>query len=141
MRKFLISACGVMGMVGASLACADIAVIVSKQTPLTRLEITQVKMVFMGKIGTFPDGSKAIPVDMPKSPVRTVFYQRVAGKTQLQMATYWSRMMFTGAGMPPQQAESAAEVLARVAADARLVGYVDARNVDDSVNVVQMIAE
>lgn len=136
MNKTLISVCCAMLLGMAPLAHADIAVIVSQQSPLTAVDTDQVKMIFMGKIGSFRDGNTVVAIDQPKSLLREQFYRAVASKTPYQMASYWARMMFTGAGMPPAQADSTNDVLARVAADPSAIGYVDASQVNAKVKVV-----
>lgn len=136
MKKTLIGACFFLLLGGSPLACADIAVIVHQQSPLTSLDMHQVRAIFMGKIGSFPDGRKVVAIDLPKSGVRSQFYHAVASKTTHMMAAYWSRMMFTGAGVPPYQADSAEDVLAKVEQDINAIAYVDAAKVNSKVKVV-----
>lgn len=136
MKKLLISA-GFASLLGCSSpGWADIAVIVSQQSPLTTLDIHDVKMMFMGKIGSFPDGRKVKAIDPPKSSTREHFYRTVASKTPHQMAAYWSRMMFTGAGMPPLQAASVDDVLQQVANDRSAISYVDSAKLTPGVREV-----
>lgn len=136
MKKALIGTCLFLLLGGSPLASADIVVIVHQQSPLTSLDMHQVKAIFMGKIGSFPDGRKVVAIDLPKSGLRAKFYHAVANKTTHMMASYWSRMMFTGTGMPPYQAESADDVLAKVEQDINAIGYVDAAKVNSKVKVV-----
>lgn len=136
MKNTLIGACLFLLLSGSPPAWADIVVIVNQQSPVTALDMYQVKAIFMGKIGSFPDGRKVVAIDLPKSGLRSQFYHAVANKTTHMMASYWSRMLFTGAGMPPYQAESADDVLAKVAQDINAIGYVDAAKVTGKVKVV-----
>lgn len=118
-------------------AHADLAVIVSLSNTSPTLDAEQVGRIFLGKIGSFPDGRKAIPVDQPRdAPGRDEFYRLISRKTAVQLASYWARMSFTGRGMPPFEAESESEVLTMVAENPSTIGYVDARNVDGRVKVL-----
>lgn len=135
MKNALISA-GFLLLCASRLALADIVVIVSQQSPVTSIDMHQARLIFMGKIGSFPDGRKVVVIDQPKSLLHDQFYLAVASKTSYQMASYWSRMMFTGAAMLPIQAATSEEVLRKVANDINAVGYVDSSVLNDKVKAV-----
>ena len=89
----------------------------------------------MGK--SYPDGGTIIAINqLEGSPVRAAFDESVLGKSSSQIKSYWSKLMFTGKGTPPQEVQSDAEVKQLVAANPSIIGYVDASLVDDSVKVL-----
>ena len=124
-------------MVMLNIAHADVVVVVSKDNPVSELTQQQVERIFLGKLMQFPDGRSAIPLDMPhNAPVRDDFYERTTGKTDGQVRSYWSRLIFTGGGVPPKMAMSSADMLRLVADNPNTVGYVAAGEINDAVKVV-----
>jgi len=64
------------------------------------------------------------------------FYADVTSKNEAQLKSYWSGLVFTGKGQPlPAEAGDSA-VVAKVAAEADAIGYVDSAAVNDSVKVL-----
>ena len=120
-----------------AMAHAEIAVIVSASNGNSALDKDIIERIFLGKTASFPDGSQAIPVDQNEgNAAREAFNDKVLGKSSSQLKAYWSRLIFTGKGTPPKESGSDADVVALVAKNPNLVGYVDAAAVDGSVKVV-----
>mgnify|MGYP000869478817 CR=1 FL=1 len=123
-------------VLSSSLIQADMVVIVSIKNPVSALRIDQVEQLFLGKFNTFPDGSQAIALDLPKGLTRDTFYQRIAGRNNSQMKAYWSKIVFSGSGQPPKEATSAQDMVNQVAKSANLIGYVDKASINTSVKIV-----
>ena len=112
--------------------------VVSAKNPPTTLSKNQLVDIFLGKSSHFPDGRVAVPLDQPEgSAVREDFYLQFAGKTPAQLHAHWSRIIFTGRGHPPREVVDGAEVKKRLLEDPNAIGYIDSRQVDASVRVVQ----
>lgn len=126
---------------GSGAAFADMAVIVNRHAPFNVLKREQVALLFMKKtsaVGPF----SLTPLDLPKdSDVRRRFYQQVANRTPDYMLAYWSRLLFTGRGAPPEQVSNDEEMLLRVAREPALIGYLDASKVTDKIKIVLLIKE
>jgi len=60
----------------------------------------------------------------------------VAKKSQSQFTAYWAKLMFTGKGVPPKVVDTEADMVALVAKNPSIIGYVDAANVTADVRVV-----
>ncbi|GAA5173899.1 hypothetical protein GCM10025771_02260 [Niveibacterium umoris] len=76
------------------------------------------------------------PIDLPESdPTRTALYLRLASKNLTMMRALRARLVFTGAGRPPQQLELPA-ALARLAADQAAVVYLPAGKIPVGARVV-----
>jgi ABC-type phosphate transport system substrate-binding protein len=126
----------------ASVASAELAVIVSAKNPITALRADQVADIFLGKAGTFPTGAPAVPIDAPEShPIRGEFYATLVGKTGAQLRAHWSKLIFTGKGQPPRVMANSESIKKLVADHPQLIGYVDRSAVDSSVKVVIVDAE
>lgn len=138
MKKFttILAAAALAQCLAISSAYAEIVVIVNSKNAISALNPDQVEKLFLGKTSSFPDGSSAIPIDLPKGPERDQFYQKTTGKSTSQLKAYWSKLIFTGAGQPPKEAESAQEVVNLVGKNPNLVGYVDKAAVNSSVKAV-----
>lgn len=121
-------------------AVAEVAIVVSPDSPIASLTREDVEKIFLGKTKKFPDGSSAMPLDLGEgNAVREEFYSKVINKTASQLNSYWSRLIFTGKGQPPRSVEDADELLDEVGDEVEAVGYVDASLVDDRVKVVLTI--
>ena len=141
MRIFMIVAVAVvwMALVSSSRASAadDVVAVVSARSSITSLNAAQVADIFLGKTSRFPDGSRAVPIDLPEeSPVRERFYAEYTGKSPAQVKAYWSKILFTGRGQPPKQVANGAEAKRLVAENPNAIGYIDSRLVDASVRVL-----
>ena len=82
---------------------AETVIIASSKNPNTALTTDQAEKLFLGKINAFPDGSTAIPMYLPKGAERDAFYGKLTGKNSNQLKAYWSKLVFTGSGQPPQR--------------------------------------
>lgn len=117
-------------------AFADVVVIVhpSNQTSVSKDDL---EAIFLGRRSTFADGSRATPFYLVAGDAtRDQFDEKVLGRSTSQLRAYWSKLMFTGKGTPPQELSNSAEAVAKVAADSSGVAYVDEASVNSSVKVV-----
>jgi hypothetical protein len=79
-------------------------------------------------------------LDLPESSTtRTDYYKKLTGKDPSQIKSMWSRLTFTGKGVPPKELPDGAAVKKAVAADPKTVGYIDKSEVDGTVKVLQTI--
>jgi ABC-type phosphate transport system substrate-binding protein len=123
--------------IAASSAFAETAVIVSAENPNASIDKNLVSKIFLGKTKSFPDGTQALPIDQDEgSSVRQDFNSKILGKSDSQLKSYWSRLIFTGKGTPPSQSGNDAAVKGLIANNPNLIGYIDASAVDSSVKVV-----
>ena len=121
----------------ASTSFAETSVIVSANNPNAAIDQNLISKIFLGKTKKFPDGSQALPVDQDEgSSVRDEFNKTVLGKSDSQLKSYWSRLIFTGKGTPPSQSGNDAAVKGLIANNPNLIGYIDSSAVDSSVKVV-----
>ena len=116
---------------------ADIAVVVHPDNPINQISADDLTRIYLGKIDSFPNGAKALPIDLKEGDTtRTSFYQKVANKSQAQLNSYWARLIFTGKGTPPHTVRNTKKVKSLVSSDKNYVGYMDASEVDGSVKVI-----
>lgn len=121
----------------ASVARAQVAVVVSPSSTTARMTADQVSAIFLGKTQVLPGGGAAQPVDLPATdPLREQFYSKVAGKDLAQVKATWSRLVFTGKAQPPKELASADDVKKFVATHPHAIGYIAKSAVDARVKVV-----
>ena len=116
---------------------AEIAVIVNKSVAVNSVTTDVASSIFLGKVNTLPDGTKITPIDQNENEkARVEFYTSVVKKDAAQLNAYWSRLIFTGKGQPPKKVADDAEVIALVAANPGMIGYVNASSVNSSVKAI-----
>jgi len=119
-----------------TIASAEVAVIVGKSSGFSKLDADDVVKIFLGKkkdIG----GTPVLPVDQSEGTgARNDFYSNVVKKSESQLKSYWSRLIFTGKGQAPQVVGGDSDVVSMVATNPNLIGYVDAAAVSGDVIVI-----
>jgi ABC-type phosphate transport system substrate-binding protein len=121
-----------------SAALADVVAIVSSKSTITALSKSQIADIFFGKTGYLPDGVRPVPIDQAEgSAARKEFYLKVADKSAAQMKAYWSKIIFTGRGQPPEEVRDSAEMKKRLVENLAAIGYIEVDMVDATVRVLQ----
>lgn len=124
LSRYPLGILGCLGLLACNIATADIAVVVHAKNPVQSLSTQQVKRIFLGKIGTFPDNQPATPVDGPRGTTRDRFYLQTAQKNTIQMKAYWSQQTFTGGANTPKALDNDAAVIEAIHHDTTAIGYV-----------------
>ncbi|SDS90976.1 hypothetical protein SAMN05216198_3120 [Halopseudomonas litoralis] len=125
-RTFAIAMLGLT----ATLVQAEVAVIVNPSAANTPSQ-AEVANIFLGK-----DKSLSGVDQKDWNPTKDKFYTSVANKNESQLKSYWSGLIFTGKGQPLPSVGDDTAVLAKVAAEADAIGYVDSSVVTDQVKVL-----
>ncbi len=116
---------------------ADIAVITNKTAKFDSLSAKEVKSIFLQKSKTLPDGSYAIVGDQPSSStVRKEFNKKILKKSSKKLKRYWSKLLFSGKGVPPKVIGNDEDMKKWVASTPNSLGYIDIESLDDSVKAV-----
>ncbi len=114
----------------SGLASAEVAVIVNPAAAKSPSQ-AEVANIFLGK-----DKSMKGVDHKDWTATKNSFYTQVTSKNESQLKSYWSGLVFTGKGQPLPSVAGDAEVVAKVAAEADAIGYVDSSAVNDSVKVL-----
>ncbi len=119
-----------------SLAHAGAVVVVGASSPIQAASKSDVVKVFLGKKKALP-GSVAIPIDQDAgNSARTDFYGNTVKKTDSQLKSYWSRLIFTGKGQAPQVVGNDDDIKSMVANNPNFIGYIEESSVDGTVKVI-----
>lgn len=128
---------GVLMALLAGSALAELVVVVNVRNPVSVMTRQEVVNLFFGRLGQFPGGMEAQPVDLVDShPDRAVFYRALVGKDLAEVNAYWARLAFSGRHGAPQKVGSPDEVVRWVAGHPGGIGFVDSSRVDGRLRVV-----
>lgn len=142
MKKIIIKILTVTSasMLLASMVQAEIAIVVNNSVTVSDISSDIAANIFLGKVDELPGGTRMVPIDQEDGQkARAEFYSKVVKKDAAQLNAYWSRLIFTGKGEPPKKVADNTDVLALVAANPNIIGYVDASAVNSSVKVLLRI--
>jgi ABC-type phosphate transport system substrate-binding protein len=117
---------------------ADVVAVVSAKSETLSLSKDQLADIFLGRVSRLPNGMLAVPIDLAEgAPLRAAFYAKVADRSPAQMKAHWSRIIFTGRGLPPKSVATSVELKKLIAANPGSIGYMDETDVDSSVRVLK----
>lgn len=128
---------GAMLLLAMSPLYADVVVVVSVKSPTASLTSSQVAHIFLGKSAMFPNGTSAMPLDLPEGvAIRNEFYGKVTGKSPAQLNAYWSKVIFAGDGQPPKTVANSEMVKKALFSDPRCIGYLERNALDERVKII-----
>ncbi|GAC29403.1 hypothetical protein [Brumicola pallidula] len=128
----------------ATLLCATSSVlaelvVVVNPANANALDSKTVQRIFLGKDKKFADGNETIAVNQAAATeIRQNFDQEVLGRSSSQVSAYWSKLVFTGKGIPPKEVATDAEVIDLVSRNPSVIGYINKASVTDAVKIVEM---
>lgn len=122
----------------SSSVSAEVVVVVHPSNEASLSE-KDVQRIFLGKEKKFPDGRESIPVNQESSnDIRGEFDQNVLGRNSSQVAAYWSKLVFTGKGVPPKEVSGDNAVIELIKENKSVIGYIDSASVTGDVKVIQL---
>ncbi len=102
-----------------------VKIIVNPANSITSISKVKLSNIFLKKVTKFDNGVTAVPVDLVgDSPVREDFSNMYLGKSVAAVKNYWNQQLFSGAGVPPDEKSTNADVINFVKANAGAIGYI-----------------
>ncbi|MFT6284792.1 MAG: ABC-type phosphate transport system substrate-binding protein [Arenicella sp.] len=121
---------------------AELVLVVNKNNPTSILSRSQVIDLYMGKYVAFPDGTKAVPVDIEDDlETRTKFYDSLVGMPLARVNAYWSKVKFSGRARPPTEQKDEKAILDFVMQTEDAIAYIHESSVTADVKVVYRFDE
>lgn len=118
-------------------ASAEVLVVISAESPFTRLTSSDLKDVYLGRRSLTVNGLQVVPLDLTEgAATRSEFYARYTGQTPAQIKAHWARQIFTGRGQPPTALANSRAVVERLVSDTNTLGYIDSSFLDERLRVV-----
>lgn len=138
-HSFCLAAVASLALNGAGHAQspAKIAIVAHPGNTETKLTIEQVQDIYFGRTTVFPSGKRVVPVDQKDSSAsKARFLDLVLKRDAGQVKAHWSKLIFSGQGVPPAVVGTDPEIKSWVARNPDSLGYMDAAQVDGSVKVL-----
>jgi ABC-type phosphate transport system substrate-binding protein len=124
------------------LARDKLVIVVNSKNPIQQMTRSEVIDLFMGKYVAFPDGKKAIAVDLNSEQTRKKeFYNKLVGRSLASVNAYWSRLRFTGRVRPPIKQASVESIAKYIAATEGAIGYIPESMLNGNLKVVYQLNE
>ncbi|VAW78444.1 hypothetical protein MNBD_GAMMA12-933 [hydrothermal vent metagenome] len=119
----------VFGLCGASYA--EVVLIVSSKSSVGALSKDEVKKIYLLK------SKKLTPLVLKSSmAAHAEFRDKVISKTESQLTSYWSRLVFSGRGEAPKEFSDEDSMVKHVKSNSETIGYVTRKSVTSGVKVV-----
>jgi hypothetical protein len=115
-----------------------IAIVVDRDNPMSDIEVEALRSLFLGKRREWPDGTRAVPVNLEAGPPHHAFCSTVLKMSEADYERYWVDQKVRGAGTGPRPLSSSSLVIRLVARVRGAVGYVPLSRVDGSVKVLSV---
>jgi ABC-type phosphate transport system substrate-binding protein len=116
-------------------------VIVNPRNPVARLSSSEISSIFLGKKQAWDMNGKIEPVlpldQLPDSPVRATFSQRVLRRSVSEAESYWRQELYAGRNVPPPQ-QTETDAIATVRSQIGAIAYVSASADVKGVKVVNV---
>jgi ABC-type phosphate transport system substrate-binding protein len=121
------------------LQAQNFKVIVNQSNSITSINRTELTNIFLKKISKFSNGTTAIPVDqVESSSVRGEFSTSVLKRNVAAVKSFWNQQLFSGAGVPPEEKKTDADVISFIKANPGAIGYVAASSAGGDVKVISV---
>jgi len=115
---------------------ADLVFVVNPANPNAIISDADLKKIYLGKSRSFPNGDSATPLDIANGKIREEFLEKFLQKNENNLKAYWSRMIFSGKGIPPESFKTPQDLKSAVASQKNAIGFIDSSMVDESVKVI-----
>lgn len=135
LRRFLLIFSALVMSIGHVMA--EMVVVVNSRNPVAVLTQQEVINLFFGRLGAFPNGIPAQPIDLvDKHPDRSVFYAQLMGKDLAEVNAYWARLSFSGRQSAPPRVATTEDVIRWVSSSTGGIGFMERSRVDGRLKVV-----
>jgi ABC-type phosphate transport system substrate-binding protein len=125
MKKIILFITTVYFILGSLNAQTGVKIIVNTNSTLSSISKSELSNVFLKKVSEFNNGTPAKPVDQSaNAPARTTFSSTYLGKPVSAVKNYWNQQLFSGAGIPPEEKPSDADVISFIKSTPGGIGYV-----------------
>ena len=136
-RLFLLCACLFLSPV----LSAEIAVVVSANSPAPIIQRQDVSNIFLCKTNRFASGEKTIPLEINNRSLRDEFYKSITDKSPGQLKSYWTTLIFSGKGKPPKSFSSKEHLLDYMQDNTGAITYMPLSEVTEAVKVIYLVSD
>lgn len=115
---------------------AQMVVVMAKDSNIENLDNQHVANIFLTRTNRFPNGKKAIPIELKHSDIRTNFYEEISGKNPTQLMAYWTTLIFSGKGKPPKGYQNVKALITRLEDNPGCISYLSLAQVTKNLKIV-----
>ena len=139
MKKILLPLIAVL-LLASTVFAADgnVVIIANKSVPVSSITGATLKLIYLGKKNTWPDGSAVVPVALQSGNTHEAFLSQFIEKSSSQYSSFWKQAIFTGEGTPPRSFASLSEMASYVENTPGAVGYVAAGFSVENVKILRI---
>jgi hypothetical protein len=120
-----------------ALARAELVVVAHPDSGIKEMTRDELINIYLGRFRRLANGLVAEPIDAPgESPLRSLFYQQLVGKSLSEINAYWARLVFSGKTRPPLSSPSTDEAVKYVSQKPAALTYLPREQVDGRVRIV-----
>jgi ABC-type phosphate transport system substrate-binding protein len=113
----------------------DIVIIGNHNVP--KMDLITIQKIYTGKIVSVAD-INVKPVNAKLgSPERNRFLEKVMNQDEEKYTGYWTVRRYIGKGTPPNELNSAAEIIDYVKSTEGAIGYIDEKELKTEMNVLE----
>lgn len=116
-----------------------LAVIVSQESSINSISEKDLSRIFLSKTKRFPNGEKAIAIELINEELQSKFYKKISNKNLRQLKKYWSKMIFTGVGMPPKKIDTIPKLLNYIRINPNAISYMPMKEVTNNTKIIMEI--
>lgn len=117
---------------------ADVIIVASKMANFSTLSKDDISAIYHGKIKKLADGRPLKALDQDDNATRAQFLKTYLAQSGTQYNTYWSRITFTGKGLPPENVRNDAGVIDALQTKPNAIGYIDSKSLTDNVKKIRV---
>lgn len=124
-------------VMGACFSANAAVVVIGNPQGVDSLSADAVKQLYLGKGQQLPNGAKAELFELAEgSAERVEFHGKTTGRSDAQLQSNWSRLVFTGKATAPVVVADSAAMIAAIKANPNAIGYIDEAAVTGDVKVL-----
>ncbi|WP_440876538.1 hypothetical protein [Thalassotalea sp. PLHSN55] len=119
-----------------------IVIVVNANNPTKLMNRSEVIDIFMGKYVAFPNGEKAVAIDLDsEQETKRRFYQLLVGRSLPSINAYWSRIRFSGRMRASLQQANEASVISSIEENVTAIGYIPKSMLNKNLKIVYELHE
>lgn len=140
LKKVLLALALIIGC-SAERSVAEIEITIIANTSVTETTLSGKKLedIFLGKVVQWSDNAAIHVVTVKDQKIHQAFLDQYLKRSESQWNTYWKRLIFTGTGTPPEQAETQQALLDYVAKTKGAIGYIETETLSiDTIKILEV---
>ena len=118
---------------------SEVYVVTGTRSNITSLTKPEAIALFLGYANINSGKNSAVLVDLPSGNTRDEFYEKLTGKSNVQINAHWSKLVFTGKAMPPNEAKSVIQAKETISSGFNVIGYVSRDDLSNTMKVLYVV--